>query len=69
MTKAPVHAPGIQPGLEKHPRFRKSITAARTRVAAVPAGKTLIDQISDADWHGPDDGLDMTVGRSAAAAQ
>lgn len=69
MIKAPVHTPGIQPGLEKHPRFRKSIAAARRRVATAPAGNTLIDQISDADWHGPDDGLDMTVGRSAASAQ
>jgi len=69
MTKVPVHAPGIQPGLEKHPRFSKSIAAARARAAAVPAGKTLIDQILDADWHGPDDGLDMAVGRSAASAQ
>lgn len=32
------------------PDSMASITAALARIAAVPAGKTLIDSISDADW-------------------
>ncbi len=69
MTKSPVQAPGIQPGLEKHPRFRKSIAAARSRAAAVAPGETLIDRISDADWNDAGAGTDTTARAIAAVAQ
>lgn len=69
MTKPPVHAPGIQPGLDKHPRFRNSIAAAHAQMVAVPPGKTLIDEISDSDWHEPGNGHDMTARNIMAGAQ